>query len=197
MRNRNMMKSSGWALALAAGYCLSLGTPARACNGPQKAMANLPDAVRLNMALARLGSPPHDPAAQTSPHDIVPPAPPNIVGLWDTKFFSQGQVVDEIYDLWNADGTEIEVDASNPIEGNVCNGVWIQTGTLIWKLTHPSWAFDVNGNLIGTLMIREVIFMDPKGNQYTGTVTYDFFDLNGTPIDHEDGTLSAVRIQPS
>jgi len=204
---RSTMKSSGLALALAAGCWMMMATDAEACSGRQSGnpngtvnmTANMTAARRLNLALAKLRVPPKDPAEsanQKKPEDIVPPNPPNIVGLWDVQFLEQGQVVGETYDMWHADGTEIEVDALDPILGNVCNGVWVQASTLTWKLTHPSWSFDQNGNLNGTVMFYEVVTLDLKGDTYQGTISIDVFDLNGVPVDHEDGTITAKRIKP-
>jgi hypothetical protein len=193
---RNVMKKSGLALVLAAGCC-GMATDAKACSGPQNT-AKMTPAYKMNMALAKLRVLPDqaDLSAQKKPEDVQA-YPPSVVGLWDVKFFAQGQQIYEIYDLWHADGTEIEVDASNPINGNVCNGVYRQTDTFSYRLTHPSWNFDNSGNFIGQVMLYETITLDPLGNSYTGTETVDVYDVNGNLIDHEDGiTITATRIKP-
>jgi hypothetical protein len=51
-----------------------------------------------------------------------------IIGLWDIKFYSGGQLVDEGFDAWHGDGTETLNDTPPPVTGNVCLGVWAQTG---------------------------------------------------------------------
>jgi hypothetical protein len=179
-------------LYLAALAAFIFGVPAQACTQLQNGAAATPQA-QLQAALRLMRVPPSD--AAVKPRDLVPPAPPSIVGLWDVKGYVQGQFVGEIFDMWGADGTEVEVDASNPLYGNVCNGVYIQTGTLLYRLTHPSWNFDGNGNLIGTVIIRELITLDPKGDRYTGVVTYDVFDLNGRLVSHNEGNLVATRVK--
>ena len=180
----------------AAGCCLTVGTPAQACSAGQRLAPDLSPAMRLNIALARLRVPPPDPSNHKKAEDL-PANPSTIVGLWDIKYFDdQGQVDAEVYDLWHADGNEIEVDASNPIYGNVCSGAWIQTGTFTYKLTHPSWNFDGAGNLIGTVMIRDTVTLDPRGDKFSGTETVDVYDLDGNLVFHIAGPLSATRVKP-
>lgn len=122
------------------------------------------------------------------------PGNASIVGLWKTTFISGGQVVDQGFDQWNSDGTEILNDTPPPATGNVCLGVWVKSGENSVKLKHPSWTFDANGNLTGTAIIREQVSVDPKGNTYKGTFTVDVFDLAGNPVFHLAGTLKGERI---
>ena len=70
---------------------------------------------------------------------------PSIVGLWHVTFFSGGVVTDNAFDAWHSDGTEVLNDFTDPIEDNVCLGVWTQTSTGAYKLKHPSWTFDTGG----------------------------------------------------
>ncbi|MEO8053065.1 MAG: hypothetical protein ABI833_21875 [Acidobacteriota bacterium] len=65
------------------------------------------------------------------------PANPSIVGLWHTTFISGGSVWDEAFEQWHSDGTELAVDnAVPPLLGNVCVGVYKQTGPRTYKLHH-------------------------------------------------------------
>jgi len=187
------MNKTGLAAIAAAGFFLMAAADANACSAAQKS-GNLTAQQASNMALARLRVLPPEKGAQ--PEDVVPANPPTIVGLWDVQFFGGGQLLFETYDMWHADGTEIEVDASNPILGNVCNGVYVQTGAITYRLTHPSWVFDANGNLTNTVMIREVVTLDLNGQKYSGTFTVDYFDLNGKLVEHDEGTLKATRVKP-
>ena len=131
-------------------------------------------------------------AAQLS----APKTPPWIVGLWNVTFSSGGQVVDVAFDAWHSDGTEILNDYTDPIEGNVCLGAWEQSGALTYKLKHPSWSFDSNGNLLGTVIIHEVVNLNPDGNSYTGTYKYDVYDTAGVFQEEFTGTIKATRIKP-
>jgi hypothetical protein len=118
----------------------------------------------------------------------------SIVGMWNITFTSGGQVVDQGFDVWHSDGTEILNDNPPPSSGNVCLGVWQQTGRFSFKLKHPSWTYDNNGNLTGIATIREQITLDPSGNTFKGTFTVDVADLNGNALLHIAGTVSAKRI---
>jgi len=120
-----------------------------------------------------------------------------ITGLWLTSYLISGQIVDQGFEVWHDDGTEILIDTAPPATDNVCVGVWVQTAPLTYQLTHPSWTFDLNGNLTGTAMIRNVVIMERGGNKFTGTFTVDLFNNSGQQIDHLEGQLSATRIKPS
>ncbi|MBZ5607100.1 MAG: hypothetical protein LAP38_02495 [Acidobacteriia bacterium] len=129
---------------------------------------------------------------------------PSIAGLWHTVFlvdpnggyFTAGpNVFDEGFDAWHQDGTETLNDISPPPTGNVCIGVWTQTGTNTYLLKHPTWGYDENNiNVIGVGTFIEKITLDPSGNSYTGTVSLDAFDLSGAALFHFDGTVMAERI---
>jgi hypothetical protein len=54
----------------------------------------------------------------------------------------------------------------------------------------------MNGNFIGTVMIREVVTLDRNGNKFTGTSTVDLFDVTGTLTDHFDGQFVGTRVNP-
>jgi hypothetical protein len=118
----------------------------------------------------------------------------SIVGMWNITFTSGGQVVDQGFDVWHSDGTEVLNDNPPPSTGNVCLGIWQQTGRFTFKLKHPSWTYDNNGNLTGIATIREQVTLDSNGNRFKGTFTVDVADLNGNPILHLEGTVSATRI---
>lgn len=122
--------------------------------------------------------------------------PGSIVGLWNVTFSSGGQTVDVGFDAWHRDGTEILNDYTNPIEGNVCLGVWEQTGPRSYKLKHPSWSFDTSGNLLGIVVIREWVQLSVDGNHYRGAYTYDIYDTANTFIEELTGQVSATRIRP-
>jgi hypothetical protein len=119
---------------------------------------------------------------------------PSIVGLWNVTFVSGGQTVDQGFDQWNLGGTEILNDTPPPATGNVCLGVWAQIGQLSYKLNHPSWTFDSAGNLNGTVVIREQVVLDPRGNNFAGAFTYYVYDLNGNLLDRVNGKITGTRI---
>jgi hypothetical protein len=118
----------------------------------------------------------------------------SIVGLWLTTFTSQGQIVDQGFDMWTSDGLEVLNDTPPPATGNVCLGTWVRVSPNTYLLKHPSWTFDEAGNLNGTAIIRETITVDPAGNTYKGTFTVDVMTLSGNPIQHFNGTIAGTRI---
>lgn len=118
----------------------------------------------------------------------------SIVGLWNVTFLSGGQVVDVAFDAWHGDQTEILNDYTDPIEGNVCLGVWEETGNHIFKLKHPSWIFDSNGTLLGTEILRETVKLNRDGQSYAGGYTLDIYDVSGYFVEEFTGFLKATRI---
>jgi len=142
--------------------------------------------------------------AQTSPappERAQPPAldsktPVSIIGLWNLSFISGGEVVDVAFDAWHGDGTEILNDYTDPIEGNVCLGVWEQTGPRTYKLKHPSWYFDNNGTLLGTVVIHETVTVSTDGDSFSGSYTDDVYDVSGNLLEAYSGQLKASRIKP-
>ena len=121
-----------------------------------------------------------------------------IVGLWDVKFIADNQVVDEGFDQYHSDGTEILNDTPPPATGNVCLGVYENTGPRTLSLKHPSWLYDpTNAFVIGRVTILERITLDRGGRSFTGTFTVQFRDLSGNTFAPDlTGQLKADRITP-
>lgn len=133
---------------------------------------------------------------ESSPAGVSASSAVPIVGLWNVTFYSEGAVTDQAFDAWHSDGTEILNDFTDPIEDNVCLGVWAQTGAQSFKLKHPSWTFDINGNLTGTAYILEAVTVSSSGNEYAGPYSISFFDTNGNPTGNFTGVIKANRITP-
>ena len=134
--------------------------------------------------------------APAKPADPTPAgANSSIVGLWFIQFSSGGYIVDQAFDAWHSDGTEILNDFTDPIEDNVCLGVWSQSGQT-YKLKHPSWTFDTNGTLTGTAFIGETVTLAGDGNSFSGTYTINLYDITGKPAGQYHGTVSATRVMP-
>jgi len=162
-------------------------------NGSAKCFNDLSKALHTPVVSAAV-------TAQANPETISPNIGPvnsgSIVGLWNVTFTSGGQTVDVAFDAWHSDGTEILNDYTNPIEGNVCLGVWTQTGPRTYVLKHPSWSFDTSGNLLGTVWIHENLILSPDCNSYHGNYTYDVYDATGAFVVEYTGQISATRIKP-
>ena len=126
-------------------------------------------------------------------------ADPTIVGLWDTQWqqLSPGPPAffDEGYDQFQSGGTEILNDIPAPSTGNICLGVFVNTGRLSYDLHHVFWTFDGSGNLIGRGEWDSKITLDKSGASYDGTWTVKNYTLSGVllvPV--YSGTMSAQRI---
>lgn len=175
-----------WMMAVAMGA--ALGTPAYAQCGASMA----PRAMVASQALPAL--------SVAGPRTEMVEGRPGaarfntMVGLWKVVYVSGGQIVDQAFDAWHGDGTETLVDTPPPSTGNVCLGVWAQTNGLTFKLNHPSWTFDNNGNLNGTAVIKETVTLDANGMNFSGTFTVDVFDLGGKVLAHLAGTVTGQRV---
>jgi len=160
---------------------------------PRLAVATMPEA--MSAATVAKDTDASASAAASATEDLRHnSADPSIVGLWKTTFTSGGQVVDEGFDQWSSDGTEILNDDPPPQTGNVCLGVYVKSALSTYKLKHPSWTFDASGNVNGTAIIRELVIIGQGGNTYSGTYTIDVYDLEGNHLAQFGGTISATRI---
>jgi hypothetical protein len=175
------MKKRVLQLVAVAVFCTAFVPGARAACG-----ISATPKMRLRAALPEMKS--------SQAHTAQASDPVSIVGLWRVTFVSDGEVVDEGFDMWHSDGTEVLNDTPAPASGNVCLGVWTATGPLTFSLKHPSWTFDDAGNLTGTSVIREQVTLSADGNSFKGPVTVDVFDLSGNQILHLDGEIMAERI---
>ena len=143
--------------------------------------------------------------AASRPADNPQASNPTIVGYWHSIFLvdpnsgystAGPNVFDEGFDVWHADGSETFNDITIPAAGDVCLGVWAQTGSLTYHLKHPTWLFDMETNttLIGVGTFQEDITLDPSGNSYAGTIAFNVQDLQGNPLFNFSGTIMAERI---
>ena len=121
----------------------------------------------------------------------------SIVGLWHVTYtMADGTFYYESYDTWHSDGTEWESANLSPLIGNICEGVWKQTGTAI-HLNHVGWGFDNSGNTIGPFTQIENVVVGGNGNSYRGTFDFKLYDMNGNLIQEITGTMAATRIVPN
>ena len=193
MRTAN--RTYGLALSVLMGL-LAGGIPAAACDAGQRPNKQPNAALTANVASMEKIGIYKRPAAKPDAAKANDTLNPSIVGLWHSVYTYSGQIVDQSFETYRDDGSEMEVDLGPPAIGNVCNGTWEQTGTLTFKLTHPAWNFDENGNLIGTVIIRDVVTLDRSGNKFTGTETVDLFDANGRFQSHSEGVVKSTRVSP-
>jgi hypothetical protein len=138
----------------------------------------------------------HIKAEATGIPDAAPKAT-DIVGLWLVNITVGGQPFAQSFEAFTTDGFEILNDNGPPQAGNVCLGIWTATGRNIIRINHPSWNFDDQGNVIGTVVIKSQISLDNGSNSYHGTFTAYVYDINNNPAgDPLVGQLTATRITP-
>lgn len=135
--------------------------------------------------------------------------PASIVGLWKFKFSPElggdfGTVI------WHEDGTEIMISAArDPAAGDVCMGVWKQTGRHTYELNHIAMGHDgppggpPSPTFTNTVHLHEHIKLDPSGDSYTGQITAVISAANpADPFDESNviarvsGTITATRVEP-
>jgi hypothetical protein len=188
--NESRLKTiGGLTLGALAVICLTPGTEAKACSLPNSIAlrsANLPNSSLLKFVV------PQD--ASGTPAQRGGGTPASVEGLWQVTYSSSGQIVDMAFEVFHSDGTEMLNDITPPAEGNVCLGVWTQTASTTYKLTHPSWLFDSNGNLTGTSLFNVTVALD-SADKFTGTYTLNYYDSEGNLGPVYTGTMTATRIQ--
>jgi hypothetical protein len=173
---------------------------ASACVMPQT-----PSARPISPAMQAILLKANQQKAAPRPAGATQDAMPSIVGFWHSIFLldpnggyytAGANVFDEGFEQWHSDGTEAYNDIAPPVTGNVCLGVWTQTGPLTYQLKHPTWFFDMASNttLVGVGTFIEQVTLDPSGNSYTGTTTFDVLDLNGNSLFHLVTAIVAERI---
>jgi len=132
------------------------------------------------------------------PHEAQADAygPETIVGLWHVTYTaSDGTFFYEAFDHWHGDGTEFENANFNPIEGDVCLGIWKSTGPRSVQLNHFGWNYDSGGNSMGTFNLTEKVTLGKGARTYTGTFDYTVYDTAGNLVPPVlTGTIAATRI---
>ncbi len=180
------MKTFAFAVVCASLFAGAAGASCKVA-GPGRLFSSRAGAAALNLR-QQWFSPERLDAAPASPN-----ASP--VGFWYVRFLAGGQLVDDGFDIWTSDGTEILNDSVAPASGAVCLGVWTKVDSKTYTLKHPTWIFDDAGvNLVAVGIIREQVQLDQGGNTFTGTLTLDVYDLAGNHLDHETGSVTGTRI---
>lgn len=120
----------------------------------------------------------------------------SIVGLWHVMYTAGGAPFNDTFDTWHADGTEFESAFLPPDSGNVCVGVWKSERNGKIKLHHIGWLFSSGTTTAsGSFTLDEVNTVSRDGSCYTGSFTFQVYDINGDPQgDPVIGTIAATRI---
>jgi len=136
-----------------------------------------------------------------------------IVGTWRFTFTSDGAAyphqipygaqVDFGTHQWHSDKTEIFTSGARaPSSGDICMGVWKQTGRFTYKMRHIALAW-VSGDTappstpaayLGPAIITESVTLNRAGDRYEGTFTLDQYAKDElTLIEHISGKVEATR----
>jgi hypothetical protein len=135
--------------------------------------------------------------------EAATPHEPSIIGTWKEKWISEGSEglkdgseFDASYSQWHSDGTEINVSGLRPpITGDVCVGVWIQTGPRTYQMNHFGVSYDSTGTkLVGPARIQQWLTLDPKGDSTSGKFTVDQWDEASNLLAHFQGNVSGTRV---
>ncbi|HEY4931967.1 MAG TPA: hypothetical protein VII23_10375 [Terriglobales bacterium] len=118
----------------------------------------------------------------------------SIVGMWHILFESNGQTVQEAYQVWNTGGTEVHNPNVDPRTGNVCLGTWVPVGPQTYKLVHRVWWYDASGDFLGTIHLTEVVSLTNRGSSHGGSFALDFYDQNNNFQFEVAGNVVAERI---
>lgn len=123
-----------------------------------------------------------------------------IVGLWHVIYTNGADqsTFNDTFDTWHDDGTEFESAYLAPAGGNVCSGVWKQSGPRTVTLHHVGWLFDPyapTATATNTFTLDEIVTVAPGGATYSGTFTFKVWNLDGTPTPVQvTGTIAGTRI---
>ena len=123
----------------------------------------------------------------------------SIVGMWSVSFFfgAGPDLFDIGFQQFHSDGTEFNLSGGlSPSLGNVCIGVWKQTGPRTIRLKHVAFNWDANGANRGTFLLIVTLRLDRDGNSLSGRYVADSFDLDGhqIPAEHVEGLVKGTRI---
>lgn len=140
----------------------------------------------------------------------------NIVGTWRVSFVSDGSahpgpipagaLVDFGTVQWHDDGTEIMISGGRPpSSGDVCMGVWRQTGAFSYEMRHIALAYVSSDTpppigpaspavYLGPAIFHELVTLDHARNNYVGSFTIDQYATDETTLlEHIGGTIQGTR----
>lgn len=139
-------------------------------------------------------------AAASGVYSPFDPAYPPIVGLWHVIYTNTADqsTFNDTFDTWHIDGTEFESAYLAPAGGNICVGVWKESGRRSVTLHHLGWLFNPSTPLAtasNSFTIDSEITVAEDGKSYSGTFTFKVWNLDGTPTPVVvKGTIAATRI---
>jgi hypothetical protein len=137
--------------------------------------------------------------------------PSGIVGMWHLIYTATSASPSgnfpptpfqflESFKTWHEDGTELEQAFLSPTGGNICFGVWKDTGHGSVKLHHIGLMFDSMGRVSNIFTSDEIDTVAHNGKTYSGTFDFKLWPPSfdavgvGTPLAEVKGTTLGTRI---
>ena len=135
-----------------------------------------------------------------------------IVGFWHAKWTdaTTGAVVNDLWDAWHSDHTEMQNDIGPILGGFVCQGAWTSLGKRTYGLTHPVFNYlyppsspeDQEGveDTTSSTLVLEKVTVSKDGNSFQGTGFIkqisgtDAEDPKAKVLSTESIIISATRI---
>lgn len=117
-----------------------------------------------------------------------------LTGTWKVAVSPNGMPTFRAYNQFNADGTSVEFDNSNPPgQQTIAVGPWQRTGNKDYTMLEVNQIFDDHG-YAGELRVRAKITLDDSGDVFTSTFTFDVLDIGDNVVFQGGGTARGQRI---
>jgi len=167
-------------IAAAAAFAMTAGSAQAACHNGAHYKDGARHAVRL-------------------PAGVLAKAVPGtgngaITGLWHVTHNVEGQLLFEAFEQWHSDGNEFEFANVPPAVGDVCMGTFTKIGPHTYLVYHIGWAFDADGNSVGTFTLRSTLTTSHHGTRISGPFEIKDYDVDGNQLDDINGTTEGERI---
>ncbi|MGB7924501.1 MAG: hypothetical protein WCF57_14765 [Pyrinomonadaceae bacterium] len=146
-------------------------------------------------ALAESEAPPAQAANSSTPQAASATAVEPIIGSWEATFTSVERPLPyppiPALLTFTADGTVVETDGSlivpvvNPDEPTLyaspSHGVWRKIGTNLYEVKFESMFVNSEAKFLARGVVTARIRIDPPGDTFRGTDTFQVFNPDGTP----------------
>jgi len=100
-------------------------------------------------------------------------------------------------ETYAAGGGYVGIDQLSFTPGSLAtpgHGSWKSTGKRTFLLTFLNLTYDAAGTPQGTSKVRQVATLSEDGNAYSGSGSFDIYDLSGNVVLAGTFTITAVRI---
>jgi len=125
----------------------------------------------------------------------VSPTPfKTLVGFWKVTVTADGLPSFRAFNQFNADGSSIEFDNSNPPgQQTIAAGPWERTGNKQYSMLEVNQLFDDQG-YAGELRVLAKITLDTSGDTFTSTFNFQVLDPSDNIVFQGTGTAKGTRI---